>query len=474
MKPKFLCALLALAVVASACASRDGDSLSLGGDASDGTVSGEVTTSTRRTIPEEAITTIQTTTTVSEPLDPLPEQDWEGQQLRLVTLAQLEFPTALSDRAGGDDLWIAERPGRVRQIQRRVDLDGEAQTLRLMNTVVLDITDKVSDGGERGLLGIAFSSNGRLLYVSYSDNNGRSVLAEYEMGTIAALPDSERILMVVDQPQSNHNGGQVSFGPDGFLYWALGDGGGSGDPGDHGQNRNTLLGSILRIDPAQPGEELPYQVPADNPFSGSSDGRDEIWLWGVRNPWKFSFDMETGDLWIADVGQNELEEINLLRNGQERAGRGANLGWNIAEGDRLFSGDEFPPDHRPPIFTYDHSNGRCSITGGYAYRGDLNRPLKGVYLFADFCTGEVFGLEATDDGRITVANMLFDRATGQVVGFGQDAVGELYLLEADGRVSLIQRPGVGPTTQVVSSDQDIRGGEIDEETNVVPDPGDGG
>lgn len=476
MKPKLLCVLLALIVVASACANRDQSSApqELENDGTEGTVSGEVTTSTRRTIPEEAVTTIETTTTVAEPLEPLPEPDWQGQQLRLITLAELEFPTALSDRAGGDDLWITERPGRVRQIQRRVDLDGEEQSLRLMNTVVLDITDRVADNGERGLLGLAFSSNGRYLYVSYSDLEGRSVLAEYEMGTIAALPATERILMVVDQPNSNHNGGQVSFGPDGFLYWALGDGGGSGDPQENGQNRNTFLGSILRIDPAEPSGDLPYGVPADNPFNGSPDGQDEIWLWGVRNPWKFSFDMETEDLWVADVGQNELEEINLLRGGQQPAGQGANLGWNTVEGDRLFDGEEAPADHSPPIFTYDHSNGRCSVTGGYVYRGDLNRPLRGVYLFADYCTGEVFGLEATADGRLTVANMLFDRPTSQVVSFGQDAIGELYLLEADGRVSLIQRPGAGPTTIVVGSDERIAGGAIDEETNVVPSPGDGG
>lgn len=475
MKPKVLCLALALILVASACASRDRSDASGAEDgaATDGTVSGEVTTSTRRTIPEEAITTIRTTTTVSEPLEPLPDPDWQGQQLQLITLAELDFPTAMSDRAGGDDLWVTERPGRVRQIQRRVDLDGEEQTLRLMNTVVLDITDRVLVGGERGLLGLAFSSNGRFLYVSYNDLDGRSVLAEYEMGTIAAFPDTERILMVVDQPNSNHNGGQVSFGPDGFLYWALGDGGGAGDPQQNGQNRNTFLGSILRIDPAEPTEDLPYRVPADNPFNGSPDGQDEIWLWGARNPWKFSFDMITEDLWVADVGQNAIEEINLLRSGQQPAGRGANLGWNITEGDQLFDGDEPPEDHVAPIFTYDHSNGRCSVTGGYVYRGDLNRPLQGVYLFADYCTGEVFGLEATEDGRLTVANMLFNRPTSQVVSFGQDAVGELYVLEADGRVSLIQRQGVGPTTRVVGSDESIQGGEIDE-NNVLPSPGDGG
>lgn len=478
MKPKLFCLMLVVALLSSGCVIRSDDGASqVVGDSNNNTgadTAGQVTTSTARTIPEEAVTTIETTTTVGEPLDPLPDPDWQGQELQLITLAELEFPTALTHRAGGDDLWITERPGRVRQIQRRVDLDGEQQQLRLMNTVVLDITDKTTTGGERGLLGLTFSSNGRWLYVSYTDLDGRSVLAEYEMGTIAALPDTERILLVVDQPRSNHNGGQVSFGPDGFLYWALGDGGGGGDPEENGQDRTTLLGSILRIDPAEPTENRPYGVPADNPFVGDPDGQDEIWLWGVRNPWKFSFDFESEDLWVADVGQDQLEEITLLPHGQTRAGRGANLGWNTVEGDRLFDGDEPPEDHVGPLFTYDHSNGRCSITGGYVYRGDFNRALKGVYLFADFCTGEVFGLEDEGDGRITVANMLFDRPTGQVVSFGQDAIGELYLLEADGRVSLINRPGAGPRTRVFDSDERIQGGEIDSENNVLPDPGDGG
>ena len=469
--------MTALALIASACAGgADTDVDPQAATDTTAPAPDEVTTSTRRTIPEEATTTLETTTTVGQAPEPIEEEpDWQGQNLELVTLAELDFPTALTHRAGGDDLWLTERPGRVRQIQRRVSLDGDEQALRLMNTIVLDITDKVSSNGERGLLGLAFSTNGRVLYVSYTDLEGRSVLAEYQMGTIAALPNTERILMVVDQPFSNHNGGDLALGPDGFLYWALGDGGSSGDPEDNGQDRGTLLGSILRIDPAETSGDLPYRVPADNPFVDDPDARDEIWVWGLRNPWRFSFDEETDDLWIADVGQDALEEVSLLRSGAERAGRGANLGWRIAEGDRLFAGDEFPPDHVPPVFTYDHSNGRCSITGGYVYRGDLNRPLDGVYLFADFCTGEVFGLEVFNDGQLSVANLLFDRAPQQPVGFGEDAFGELYLLEATGQVSLIRRPGTGPTTQVVDSEDRIIGGDISENAVIPnPDPNDEG
>lgn len=433
----------------------------------------DASTSTRPTIAEEAPTTTEqvdeTTTTVAE-LGPPDDPRWLGQQLSLLTLAELDSPIALADRSGGDDLWVAERAGRIRQIQRRESLDGEEQVYRLMNTVVLDISDQVGTSGEGGLLGLAFSTNGRQLYVHYTDNNGNTVVAEYQMDAITALKDTERILFQVDQPFSNHNGGQLSFGPDGFLYLGLGDGGSGGDPLNAGQDTSTPLGAILRIDPAGVGEERPYGVPADNPFADGADGLPEIWTYGARNPWRFSWDSETGDMWVADVGQNRLEEITVLPAGPSPAGKGANLGWRILEGDEFFDGgDETPPGYVPPIFTYDHSNGRCSITGGYVYRGTLNRAMQGVYLFGDFCSAEVFGLQQLEDGRLVVANLLFNRQTSNIISFGQDSTGELYLLEGDGRVSLIHLPGVGPRTRVAGSDEVIPGGEVDDAVT----PGDG-
>ncbi len=464
--------LLTFAMLGSACIAADEVSTGPGATAEATTTITRPATSVLRTIPEEAsTTTLESSTTVGEELGPPPDPQWREQDMELLQLATLEFPIAMASRSGGDDLWIAERPGRVRQIQRRTSLEEDEQSFRLMNTVVLDISDKVSTAGEGGLLGIAFSLNGQKLYASYTNNDGTSVVAEYEMGAINAFPETERILLEVPQPFSNHNGGDITFGPDGFLYVGLGDGGSGGDPEANGQNPETLLGSILRIDPAAQTDGLNYRVPADNPFAGGTlddgtPGRAETWLWGVRNPWRFSFDAELGDMWIGDVGQNELEEITVLRNGAEPAGKGANLGWRTLEGDRFFDGDENPAHYAPPLFTYDRSNGRCSVTGGYVYRGDQNRSLNGVYVFGDYCTGEVFGLQGLEDGRIVVANLRLNRTPAELVSFGQGPEGEIYVLEAAGQVSLIRRAGFGPRIRIVDSDDSQLGGEIDEELQV--------
>ena len=479
MKRTLSIILFAMAALGSACVA--GDDVTTG-PATTVIVTTTTTvppTSVLRTIPEEASTTVaESSTTVGEELGPPPDPQWIDQDMQLVPLATLEFPIAMASRSGGDDLWIAERPGRIRQIQRRTSLAEDEQSFRLMNTVVLDITDRVSTDGERGLLGIAFSFNGQHLYASYTNNAGNSVVAEYEMGAINAFRETERILLEVDQPFSNHNGGDLTFGPDGFLYIGFGDGGSSGDPEQNGQNPDTLLGSILRIDPAAQDDGLAYRIPGDNPFatgslSDGTTGRPETWVWGARNPWRFSFDADNGDLWIGDVGQNELEEITVLRNGAEPAGKGANLGWRTLEGDRFFDGDEFPTNYAPPVFTYDRSNGRCSVTGGYVYRGSQNQSLDGVYVFGDFCTGEIFGLSSLDDGRIVVANLRLDRQPVQIVSFGQGPENEIYVMEAGGQISLLRRSGIGPRITVVDSDDAQLGGEIDDQLEVEQAPPEG-
>ncbi len=435
--------LSALAIISSACVAGDSETTTDGETAS--TIGAQAPTSVVVSVPDapstsESPTSSSSDNSVEDEPDPPPSSNWRDLQFELRPVASVSGPIDLTARSGSQDLWLAERPGRVRRIERQAASDGGEQTLRLSDEVVLDITDAITTEGEGGLLGLTFSPDGRFLYTSYTNNGGDSVVAEYEMGATAALRDTERLLIEVPQPYSNHNGGQIVYGPDGYLYLALGDGGSGGDPLNSGQDTQTLLGSILRIDPTSPTAAANYGVPAGNPFAGSGAGRPEIWLWGVRNPWRFSFDRQTGDLWIGDVGQSALEEITVLRRGSEPAGRGANLGWRIMEGDQLFDGDQPPPDHRPPLFTYDHGNGRCSVTGGYVYRGSAIPALDGVYLFGDYCTGEIFGLQALDDGQLVVANLVLDRSPGQLISFGQGPDGELYVLGADGGVSLLQSP----------------------------------
>ncbi len=231
-------------------------------------------------------------------------------------------------RTGDDSLYVTEQSGRVRAIR-----DG-----RLAARPVLDLTADTTAAGEQGLLGLAFAPDGAHLYVDYTDRSGDTHIDEFAMNGLVADPASRRNLLVVDQPQPNHNGGQLAFGPDGYLYIGLGDGGAADDegpghaPGGNGQSLETLLGKILRIDPT-PTASAPYTVPADNPFVGTSGAKPEIWAYGLRNPWRFSFDADTGDLWIGDVGQNEWEEVDHApaTNGRD-AGRGDNFGWNRLEG----------------------------------------------------------------------------------------------------------------------------------------------
>ncbi|WP_436794927.1 PQQ-dependent sugar dehydrogenase [Actinospongicola halichondriae] len=330
------------------------------------------------------------------------------------------FDVPISYRTHPDGTaFIAEKAGRI--------LDAES------GDVALDITDLVTDDGEQGFLGFAFSADGGDVYVSYSDSDGDTMIAEYAFADGTADLDSVRTLLQVTQPFSNHNGGDVHLGPDGMLYIALGDGGSRGDPEGNAQDTSTLLGSILRIDPSAPADGKAYGIPDDNPFADGG-GAPEIYLFGVRNPWRIAFDSETDDLWVADVGQNTWEEITVLP-AADGAGLGANLGWNALEGTHAFEGSA-PDDSTLPVFEYSHDDGGCSITGGFVYRGSAIPDLQGAYLFADLCRSTVRALRA--GGGELVEEHTFDVDVGTPISFGVDSDGELLVLSQTGDVYRIE------------------------------------
>jgi hypothetical protein len=321
-----------------------------------------------------------------------------------------------SARDGTGRLFVLEQPGVVKVLQ-----PGAAAP-----TVFLDIRDKVAFGGERGLLGLAFHpqfSSSRRLFVDYTRAaDGATVIAEYQASP--ADPDvadpAETVLLVIPQPFANHNGGMLAFGPDGYLYIGMGDGGDANDPGNRAQDLGELLGKILRIDVDQPG--VPYASPADNPFGGPS-GRDEIFAYGLRNPWRFSFDRATGDLLAGDVGQGAREEVDLVSSG-------GNYGWRVYEGNLCTANDPGQcgaAGFVPPLLDYGHSGGRCAVTGGYAYRGPGGALPAGTYVFADYCTGEIFERQGAAMGLLLDTGLL-------ISSFGEDEAGEVYVVDLNGAV----------------------------------------
>ncbi len=319
-------------------------------------------------------------------------------------------------RSGDTALYVAEKTGRVMAVR-----DGTVDPVP-----VLDLTREVSLGGEQGLLGLVFSPGGREMYVNYTDTNGDTHVTGYAMRGRRADPATRREVLVVDQPYSNHNGGNLVFGPDGYLYIGLGDGGSGGDPHGNGQSLSTLLGKMLRIDPRSSGERA-YRVPLDNPFVDRPGARPEIWAYGLRNPWRYSFDRLTGDLWIGDVGQSAWEEVDVQPAGSSG---GENYGWNLMEGDHPYGGAE-PPEHAVrPVHEYSHDGGGCTVTGGYVYRGESIPGLYGAYVFADFCLGQLEALRL-QDGRV-VDHRRLGPVVPNVSSFGEDARGELYAMSLGG------------------------------------------
>jgi glucose/arabinose dehydrogenase len=341
--------------------------------------------------------------------------------VKLTPVAQIEDPTTLATRRGDRALYVTEQEGRVRAVR-----DGALDA-----APVLDITADVGSGGERGLLGLTFSPDGTKMYVHYTNKDGDTRVDEYAMSGNTADAGSRRQLLALPQPQANHNGGELDFGPDGLLYLGLGDGGGRGDsgsghaPGGNGQSLDTMLGKILRINPT-PSDGRQYTIPPDNPFANGG-GLPEIWAYGLRNPWRFTWDRETGDMWIADVGQNAWEEVDFLPAGQ---GAGSNFGWNHLEGTHEFEGDA-PPGAVPPIFEYPLDGGACAAIGGYVYRGSEIPALTGAYLYSDYCDSSIRAL-VEQNGQVADQRDLGVTAS-QVTAFGEDQDGELYVLsQGDG------------------------------------------
>jgi glucose/arabinose dehydrogenase len=342
-------------------------------------------------------------------------------RVALTKVATVEQPLAIAIRRGDPSLYTAEKTGRVVAIR-----DGKVEA-----RPVLDLSDDVSLGGEQGLLGLAFSPDGRSLYVNYTDGDGDTRIVGYTMRGDRAVVSSRRQVLFVDQPYENHNGGDLVFGPDGDLYIGLGDGGSGGDPHGNGQSLGTLLGKMLRIRPTPAGAE-PYRVPADNPFVGDPEARPEIWAYGLRNPWRYSFDPATGDLWIADVGQSDWEEVDRLPAGS--AG-GANFGWNLLEGTHRFAGAA-PAGAVPPVYEYSHASG-CVVIGGDVYRGSAIPALVGNYVFADFCSGTLQALRLQPDGSVTHQSL--GVSLPNVSSFGAGPDGELYVTSLDGGVYRLTR-----------------------------------
>ncbi len=421
-------------------------------------------------------------------IDPGPGPTTFAAPVRLDPVASgLDSPIALVARPGREQLWVAERAGRVRVISRTTTWDTtRGRTIRTGYTLapgaVLDLSGLTSTEGERGLLGLAFASDGQTLYVDHTTIEGDIVIAAYTVtdqldysgapssatgpsagpGTGASTttttsspgstttpgpvsrpridPSSRRVLLrIAHRGATNHNGGQLALGPDGYLYIGTGDGGRPADAGN-ARDPRSLLGKILRIDPAVSEGATPYAIPPTNPFS-ISGGAPEVWALGLRNPWRFSFDRSTGDLWIGDVGQADREEIDRLAADGDP---GADLGWPLREGDLDHdTSATIAPGGAgelvEPVATYDHGDGNCAITGGFVYRGAAIPALQGVYLYGDHCTSAIRGLLSRrgaplDDHALGVGVGV---GSGTLVSFGQDDQGEVYVVSSEGTISVL-------------------------------------
>ena len=336
---------------------------------------------------------------------------------------RFQSPVYVTAPAGDQRLFVVEQAGRIRVVKNGV----------AASAAFLDITSRVKSGGEQGLLSVAFHPNYRsngYFYIDFTDKHGDTHIERFKVSANADVADSASSLLIlkIGQPYANHNGGLVMFGPDGMLYIGMGDGGSGGDPKGNGQNRNALLGKILRINVSR---TEPYSIPVGNPYANGSEGKPEVWATGIRNPWRFAFDRAAGLLYIADVGQGEQEEVDVVQ--ASRAG--VNYGWNLMEGDACYrpSNNCNQSGLEMPALTYKHIANACSITGGFVYRGRRVPSIVGHYFYADYCAGWVRSFRyvngtATDRREWTIPDI------GHIVSFGEDSSGELYIVSEGGRI----------------------------------------
>ncbi len=444
---------LVATVTLAACSSDGNDSSSqptapIGtGQASTTTGAPRASTSTLNPEPTEAASTIAptdstpvtgpgttdapaTTDTTAAPAataGPNSPEPPDPSTLRFAEVGQVSNPTNITYRAGDPTFFVVSQAGTVVAMRDGVIAD----------TPVLDIGRDIRSGGERGLLGLAFSLDGTHAYVDYTNGDGDTEITEYAVGNGGVFdPASKRVLLTIDQPYSNHNGGQVRVGPDGYLYVGMGDGGDAGDPQRHALNVGSLLGKMLRIDPSPVGDS-PYSIPPDNPFIGVGGARTEIWSVGLRNPWRFSFDLATNDLWIADVGQGQWEEIDAAW-ADQGGGRAENFGWSALEGSHRFNEDQAIEGAVGPFYEYEHGERGCSVSGGVRYRGSAIPALYGWYVYADYCNGEVRALEVRDD-RSAGREVILSSDISGISEVAQGPDGELYILSVDnGTVYAVQ------------------------------------
>jgi glucose/arabinose dehydrogenase len=413
--------VVALAMLAAACSSdSSGVAVSAVGDSSTTSPATAIPTapaeSTAATAAPSTVAPANTSTggATNPPASPLGDPS-----IALTEIDGFTQPVEVSWRPTDGTMYVVEQDGLV-----EIMSNGQA------GPIALDMTKLTAADGERGLLGLAISPDGTHAYVNYTDNAGNTQIDEYAVNADGTFdPATRRAVLGFAQPYPNHNGGDVVFGPDHMLYIGTGDGGSGGDPDRRALNKGEWLGKMLRIDPT-PTADAGYTVPPDNPFVGVEGARPEIWAIGFRNPWRYSFDRSTGDLWIADVGQNQWEEVDVAW-AADGGGRGLNFGWSAWEGNHRFNDDQSPDGVTPPIHEYEHVGADCSISGGVLYRGAAIPALVGWYVFADYCSGQVRALQIVDRA---VAKELTLGQEANVTAVSEGPDGELYVLSQDGAI----------------------------------------